>query len=98
MTADTIDLLNARLDRMDGRLERIEGILMAGDEEDYSPKHLWDRMEYFCAKVEENDRRLRRLEVWQGSVLAIASFVMVVVVPVVTLLAPALRRLLGLPG
>jgi len=79
---------------MDGRLERIEGILMFDDE--YSPRHMWDRLSFFCDRVEAHDRRLHRLEVWQSAVLAVVSFLMVFVMPLVTVLAPAIRRLLGL--
>lgn len=94
MAPDALDLIRDHLSAIDGRLERMENLLLADDE--YTPKQLYDKLTYFVDHIKKIESRIEQLEAISSRLLGAIAFVCFLVVPLTAIFNPFIRKLLHL--
>ena len=95
MAPDALDLINQRLEDILGRISRIEDH-MFDDREEYSQKHIWDKLDYFVKITKSANNRITKLEHMVDKIVG-AGCLLVILMPLVTaILNPTIRKLLHL--
>ncbi len=93
MASDQIDMLSQRVEDILDRVKRIEDKMFA---EEFSPKHLWDKLSHFVDISTNNSRRLTKLEHLVDKMIGACSLLVILMPLVTAILNPTIRKLLYL--
>lgn len=91
---DAVKMIIEALHGLSRRIERIEGILMSDDE--YTPRHLMDKISNFIAHAEKMEDRVVRLEASTARMAGAIGLVVLLLPPLTAIFNPLFRKLLGL--
>ena len=76
------------------RIERLEDMLMR--EEEYTPRHLFDKISHFVSHAERMEARLAKLETTMARMAGAIGLVIMLLPPLTAIFNPLFRKLLGL--